>query len=467
MFVGAVPLPVVNQLLQTVDFAAWSEIFVCCSGSFRVDRALKGKYPDKTVRGNDVSLLSCALGAVLTGREFDIKFKGRLEFVEGLGLETFDARLAAVLVGLKLGQFSKDNDYAAAHFAHIRAHFTEAMVKGLERVQAMRAGGPIDDFFAGDFRDHAQRAMDGGHGIAGFMPTYKNGYERLYRFIGENVEWAPPAYRTWDPKDLPDWLAEVGGAGSPYFIVTDHELPGMAATTEYRSSLNKPVYGYASRGRASFRRVRNKEETFAYTPVVASELGPLTDVQLVPATSAQMTFLRNAYLAKGIAHTTGLANYLVLLDGKLAGGFIFNRDKWKPQETIYLLSDFCIVHERRLAKLVAMLACSREAVHAWCKRFVMRPKSLCTTAFTDAPVSMKYRGIYELTSRKPGRLQYEAQIGEARPAKSIYLDWLGRFGGQADHPRGEQKPRRVAHGQEKRAVHAGGRVQPAGVESQA
>ena len=62
MFIGAVPMPVVNQLLRAVDCSSWPEIFVCCSGSFRVDRALKDRYPDKAVRGNDVSLVSCAVG---------------------------------------------------------------------------------------------------------------------------------------------------------------------------------------------------------------------------------------------------------------------------------------------------------------------------------------------------------------------------------------------------------------------
>ena len=176
-----------------------------------------------------------------------------------------------------------------------------------------------------------------GAGIAGFMPTYKGGYERLYRFLEENVDWPRPSFRTWDPKDLPDWLSIVAKSDSPYFVVTDHELPGFKAATEYRSTINKPVYGYLGDGRSSFRRKRNREASFAYQAVDPATLGPLTDVQLVPASSAQLTFLRNMYLAKGIAHATGIANYLVMLDGKLAGGFIYARDRWDPAGSIYLL----------------------------------------------------------------------------------------------------------------------------------
>lgn len=439
MFVGAVPISVVNQLLRSVDCSTWREIFVCCSGSFRVDRALKAKYPDKVLRGNDVSLISCAVGALLTGRTIDVRFKGRLEFMEDFDLSDYTTRVAAVVVALGLSKFSANNDYAKGHFDHCRRNFAEVLGKAREKVLLLKSGPALDDFFAGDFRVHSKRALDTGAGIAGFMPTYKGGYERIYRFIHANVDWTPPPFETWDPKNLPDWLADVRRAGAPYYIVTDHELPGLKAATEFRSTTNKPVYGYVGEGKSSFRRSINREVSFAYQPVDPWSLNAMTEVQLVPATSAQMTFLRNIYLAKGIAHATGVANYLVMLDGKLAGGFIFSRDRWDPANAIYLLSDFAIVHERRMAKLVAMLAASFETYDAWCKRFVMRPSKLHTTAFTDKPVSMKYRGIYELTSRKPGALNYECALGQReRTAKAIYLEWLGRFGQVADQDRPRQ-----------------------------
>ena len=303
--------------------------------------------------------------------------------------------------------------------------------------------------------------MREGAGIAGFMPTYKGGYERMYRFLEENADWPRPSFRTWDPKDCRSGWRPWRGATSPYFVVTDHELAGFKAATEYRSTINKPVYGYLGDGRSSFRRKRNREASFAYQAVDPATLGPLTDVELVPASSAQLTFLRNMYLAKGIAHATGVANYLVMLDGKLAGGFIYARDRWDPAGSIYLLSDFCIVHERRLAKLIAMLAGSSETIGAWCRRFVVRPKVLRTTAFTDQPVSMKYRGIYDLVSRKPGQLNYQAEIRD-RTAKALYLDWLGRFG--TENPDQPRRARRSQAPRQECPLHGGAGVQPAGGE---
>jgi hypothetical protein len=462
MFVGAVPMPVVNQLLRAVDCTTWHGIYVCCSGSFRVDRALKDKYRAIPVHSNDVSMISCALGELLTGGRMDLRFVGRLAFMEDVGLEDFESRVAAAMVALEFSRFSSDNAYARGHFDHGVRNFPELLAKAKEKVTELKAGPLLDGYFAGDFRDHAQHAIEQGAGICGFMPTYKGGYERMYRFVDENVQWEHPKFRTWDPKDMPTWLASVRDAGVPYFVYSDQAIEGFQPTTEYRSTINKPVYGYMSAGKASFRRELNTSISFAYEKADPATLGPLTDVQLVRAATGHMNFLRSAYLAKGIAFATGIDNYLVMLDGKLAGGFIYSRDRFDPSGCIYLLSDFCIVHERRMAKLIAMLAVSYEPYEVWCRRTVSRPKWIYTTAFTDKPVSMKYRGIYELANRKEGMLNYRCALGRReRTAKAIYLEWLGRFGqptgadqrGKAADADRAPQPEGAAAAEEERALH--------------
>lgn len=60
-----------------------------------------------------------------------------------------------------------------------------------------------------------------------------------------------------------------------------------------------------------------------------------------------MNFLKDKYLAKGINHVSGIANFLVLVAGALAGGFIYAREKYGGSGGIYLLSDFAIVATER------------------------------------------------------------------------------------------------------------------------
>jgi hypothetical protein len=55
----------------------------------------EGRSPSIAVHSNDVSLLSCALGALATDTAFPITFTGRLAFVEELLADRpFAARVA-------------------------------------------------------------------------------------------------------------------------------------------------------------------------------------------------------------------------------------------------------------------------------------------------------------------------------------------------------------------------------------
>ena len=436
MFTGAVPRAVVEQILRTVDFSAWGDVYVCCSGSFRVDRAIKERHPNARIHANDVSLLSCGLGALATGRTFPLTFRGRLDFVEA-EVSSFTERVAAVLVALEMAQYKAGNAHAVTHFRHYRKNFGRYLESAAAKLAKFLDGLEIESFTPGDFRDHARRASVAGGGVAAFPPTYKGGYERLYRFVDDNVDWVAPDYDLWDPDGLEGWIAEIEGLGVRYCVIADKVLPGRAPATVYRNMTNKPVYTYAGNAASSVRRHGHRSEPFRYTPVDVHALGPSVEVTIVPATAQHMNFLKDRYLAKGIVHVAGMMNFLVYLDGRLAGGFIFVRDKSGRQDRVYLLSDFAIARGRKLSKLIAMLATCRAVIREIERKLIIRVDSIDTTAFTHRPVSMKYRGIFDLVDRKPGAINYASAVREQTP-KDIYLDWYRRYA------RGAQPPRQAA-----------------------
>lgn len=154
-------------------------------------------------------------------------------------------------------------------------------------------------------------------------------------------------------------------------------------------------------------------------------------MKLVPLDSQQMSFLKDKYLALGLEHVNGMYNVAVYVDNMLAGGFIYARDTSGRMDAIYLLSDFSLSRERRLSKLIAMLAASEVPVRAFDRVLAQRSKLVKTTAFTTKPVSMKYRGIYELHARKPGFLQYNAAVKPSSPDE-VYREWWKRYGARPE-----------------------------------
>jgi hypothetical protein len=60
------------------------------------------------------------------------------------------------------------------------------------------------------------------------------------------------------------------------------------------------------------------------------------------------------------------------------------------------------------------------------ERLIRRLTSIITTAFTDKPVSMKYRGVYELYKRGKGFLNYRTEFTSATFQEVIGL-WMKKY----------------------------------------
>ena len=453
MFIGAVPKEVIGQVLSTVPFDEWGDVYVGCSGSFRFDRAVKMRHPGCRVYSNDVSLLTCSIGELAMGREFPIKFKGALEFVESAiaGLD-FRGRVAAVMVASAMGKFTGKNEYARSHFRHYCEHFRPFVEDALPRLAAIVAEIKIEEYYGGDFVEQADRAEKAGGGMACFAPTYKGGYERIYKLVNENVDWPAPAYGIWNPDSLPGFIASLEDRKIPYCVISDQVLQDRTPTTEWRGS-NKPVYTYASNQAASYRRRFRNETPFKYTAVDPGAITGQSKVTVCDADNKRMTYLKNVYLSKGIDHTSGQINRLVFIDGALAGGFTYSQTQFgdKTRE-LYLLSDFSIVRERKISKLIPMIAACREVIEPINHRLLIKVESISTTAFTTKPVSMKYRGVYELAKRATDHLQYSSVIRDLS-IQDVFNEWHRKFAGPDRKPDRQGPASRPQVAGEEREVH--------------
>jgi hypothetical protein len=426
MFVGSVPQQVVEQILRVSKRDWWTEAYVCCSGSFRVDGALKSKWPELKVHSNDISLLSVALGRLAIRDPLIFTFTGRLAFIEDFltGRAPLE-RVSAILVAMEMARYSGNNEYAGVHWTHYQAAFPKFLDKANKKIGEFLVRSRVDSFSVCDFRIHAARAVRSGGCIVAFPPTYKGGYERMYKLLDQNTEWERPAYDIWDPAGIEEWITELANAGARYCVFADQRFEELKPSLEFLQPTNKPIYVYANFEGSSLRRRSNNATPFRYQPVVPQHLRHDTAVTIAVTDGPRMNYLKDVYLAKHIYHVAGMFNFLVYLDKKLAGGIIMSRSKWGDTESIYMLSDFSVTREGRISKLIAGLAVSEEIMRWVRTRLLQDVRHIFTTAFTDKPVSMKYRGVFALHSRKPGQLQYR---GDARgqTAQQIYEAWWAR-----------------------------------------
>ncbi len=437
MFVGALPKETLEQVTRLVRLDNVAEAYVCCSGSFRLEQTLAQLSDRVDVIGNDVSLVTSAVGTYAATEDcFPFRFHGELEpFEERLEGATVRQRIAAILVAGQMSRFTGKSEHAALHRQHYLHAFDAYLKKADEKLTKLLLSFRMRRFECRDFRDHAREGIARRALILGFPPTYRGGYESLYRFLSRNIEWPEPSYDVFDPEDIGDWVLELHESGAPYLVGCDKALESLRPAASFANTGKHTLYIYARTDESSLLRRGHTMKPFRYDAVDAAALAMDTRVTLVQVGAGEMNFLKEQYLARNIDHTPGHLNFLVYLGGKLAGGFIYTRSKHDPTKTLYLLSDFSVVRERRVSKLVAMLAASEQPVGVAARRMLIRPEHVFTTAFTDRPVSMKYRGIYELVGRGERFLNYASAIRRQDPA-DVYAEWWRKYAARdANHAR--------------------------------
>jgi hypothetical protein len=146
------------------------------------------------------------------------------------------------------------NRHAEAMFDHYLSNFDVFLAQARHKIDALVRDLGSSDFFAEDFRVHAARAIAEGAGILCFAPTYAKGYERIYKFLNDNVEWERLDYEIWNPADLDEWVRGFDDAGARYCVLADRRLDGLEPSIRYDNNAGrKTIWGYADASGSSLR----------------------------------------------------------------------------------------------------------------------------------------------------------------------------------------------------------------------
>lgn len=419
MFIGSIPPPLASIVHEHTRHWDVEDVHVMCSGNFTIERVLADRFG---LHSNDVSLYTSALGAMLAGQDLPVRLREsqrmRYGWLEGFLEDPVD-RVATVMLGTRaFAGVGRANAYYERMEGAYRDQWDrlhgETVMK-LQQVKLKLASYTAQD--AAEFID--QVPMDGG--VCSFPPFYTGGYESLYRGLDALLDWDEPEYAVMDQDGLHELIDRM--RERQYWLYgTDHRIdehePHLRGIVQV-SSRNVPIFVYSSHGSTRWSGPLQTVESFD-----VPKLGPDNELGgtlgLVRLTAGQMNQLRAQYLDPRIAPSGCDLALAVVVDRTVIGMFGMQHGRFGAG-AIYVMSDFPIAPTRykRLAKLVLMAALSREAQALFERYMSRRFRTVVTTAFTDRPVSMKYRGLFKLTGRKetphsPHRyqLQYEAPAGQ-------------------------------------------------------
>ena len=412
MFIGSI-----NRYMRCVLESAASQwrgqdIYVACSGNFTVERILS-RCGVGRIFSNDVSIYSCALGwhLVNTPRPFVIRAP-EFNWLEPYISAGADLVATLLLLGemLKVGG---DNPYADRMRGEYRRRWVSMHAATVARIKKATAGlTNIAEYYAGDCREFLARA-DRSAVCISFPPTYAGGYERLFKKLDAIFDWPRPSYEIFTPDDFERFSADVRSF-KHWMISSDAEQPALASqhvATVQTSLLSKPVFMYCDQAAPKLALARQALSNNPWAPRTDEVVEP---IQLARIDGKVMNAIRSVYLNPHIMPAMPQRCYAVLSAGKLVGAFGLSQPRGFLPCDVYLMADFAVrpSPHKRLSKLI--LACLlSKAVQTDLEQWLCgRVKVIGTTAFTDKPVSMKYRGLFEVHSRGEGRINYVGQAGK-------------------------------------------------------
>lgn len=417
MFVGAINATVREFLGNVASVFDGQQVVVGCSGNFTSEAVISQCAQPAAIHSNDVSFYSCMAGRWLTAQPLEFRIVDpEFDWLTPY-LATDIRRLAAIMVLLDALQFVKQNNPHRVRMWNLyRQTFDDLVAKTVDQLQAVNIR--VASYFAGDVRTHFERFADRADTVfCCYAPTYAGGYERQYKTLAKIVAWEEPTYELLTDARRDALLAWM--AARRFLWYDDRVIPGLRPVMQQQAGRSRTVYLYSN--------VVGKTAVFMDMAPKALPKLPLVDGSLVirpdstiilqPIKTSDLARFKDAYLGKHIAFAAGMWAFAVLIDGKAAGFLEYTRDKYGAPGWLYAMADFAVPGTRytRLSKLIVMLMLAGETRRLVERRAEVRKHSVATTAFTDRPVSMKYRGVLELVKRG------ETQDGQK------FLNYAGTF----------------------------------------
>jgi len=388
---------------------------------------------DCKIWSNDIALYSSLIGNHLAGKPMsmeiaDSRYEWLAPYVEPGGV----SRVAAVSLLFEMLKQEKGNNLQQIRlYRHYRERFDEFHHSSCIRISKTLGAIRIDDYTAIDVHDLYRDLPEEWIRVA-FLPTYVGGYEKLYERLDRIFSWDAPTYELLTKERYEETVSFMRRGQYLYLSDYDRNEEGLFAVV--KTGRLRSVYLYSN---LPF----SKSWVIPYAKSEKTELALLPDdhpitpesrLTFQPTDNHRMNYYKNLFLKKGIDHTTGLSPLFVFLDGYLFGFLLFDvirygMDQDRATRGIYMLSDFVIASPiNRLSKLLLMATRTKELQGLLKEKFIQAVDFILTTAFTDKPVSMKYRGVYDLMKRGEGFLQYMTPAGEITSEEAVRT-WIKKY----------------------------------------
>lgn len=433
MFYGSIPSDVQTIMADIVKDWECKDLYVGCSGNFTCEKLISPMNKFE-IHSNDVILYSYCLGRYLSGQPLEIELSDDglkiIPWAEQYLQKPIDCLATVLVLSGAMRFMDKDNAYYRKMYNAYVNQFAKLHSQTVEKISKNEMH--ILSYFNGDAMEFVKKSPTES-GFVSYPPFTNAGkafikdfakLESLFRF-------KQPTYTVFDENTLLDYFKLITekkywlfGTNAKLSEPFDKYLKAVSKTTNRGIA----IYLYSNTGKTRFIGPRQVTEELKIPRLMPGDtVGNHIELKLISKNAFQ-TF-RSEYMNANIRPGIASQAVGVLVDGKLCGVYAFSASStfanWNPYgdaPTMYLLSDFPVepVDYDRLAKLVLYAALSKESKLIAESIVKKRIYNLVTTAFSQNPVSMKYRGLFKIFNRKENKALQEKWAVDIDPTNAYY-----------------------------------------------
>lgn len=410
MFFGTTPAIVSQFIHRELRATTPNRVVVPFAGNFVVEQVAGITDKAITVHSTDVSLYSRAIGHGLAGQPMKLDPKpDTLQLFPGLAELRTPIEKAAGLVFLTEAMVSVSKQhisyYASIAQDAIKRH-RDYITKILAKLEQFRAN-------LGDFHFHGIDACallpmaQPGDLVFYDPPVLLGDYEKMFKPVEMAYDFDPEPYTIMTDDIKLGHLKDLDALGAHVLYRTNNPVTppdGYAQVFDfmYKWGAKYCIYSNAKKPATWVGRFSPLREEVKTYKVIGHEDTITADskVQFLKVSGKVGNHYRMLWVRKAEMTDTGIST-LFFVDGKLIGMASIGSGLKFGTDLALIVSDPAAPSSKyaRLSKLVIMLISTQEYLRWFNDETLWPHEGFTTRVFSHEPVSMKYRGVFDLADR--------------------------------------------------------------------
>lgn len=448
MFFGTTPAPIASYVHGEFSRQQPAVVIEPYAGNFVVSQLASQAVKDVEILSSDVSLYSCAIGYAINDEDCGIRFSDKAKdlYRFAANASTPEEIAAATIILCEAIQAMNKAKvrYYATIVKDIAINQDKYFAKMLAVVEKLKAEMSINFNYIG--QDGAKTIESAAVGTFVYFdpPYFKGDYEKMWKGIETLVTMPELPYTLITEQEKSRQVELLHDSGAEFIYRTQAErVKGMKRIFQYNQGRSKTHYLYANykaktgiKLDLALKSVPGKFKIIGDDTVLTGS----ERARIVPIDGKVSNYYRVLWTKKAKMTDMGMP-YGLFLDDVFIGCITISSGLNFSMDYALIVSDCTPPGSvyKKLSKL-PLLCILTEEFRLFVNSVMMwEHNGFTTIAFSNEPVSMKYRGLFELAERKPNtandykfKLTYRQRRMFNETIQKAYEEWFKKYGKDKD-----------------------------------